>query len=393
VAAKNSGGTGEQSGYASATTLLARPSDVSVVAASSTSVIISWTAVSGAVEYYIYYSTTGADGVYDNKLTTPASITGTSHTVTGLSPNVSYHYKVAAKNAVGGESEQSTSASATTRPAFPSEVSAVAASSTSVTISWSAVSGAVEYYIYRSSTESGEYVNLRTTPATEERSYTDIDLPPNTRYYYKVAAKNSGGIGEQSSAAPAITLLATPQASAEAASTATSITISWNTVSGAVEYYIYRSSSESGEYDKLTTTPAVITGTSYTDTGLNSNTRYYYKVAAKNAGNESRRSSAVSAVTIQPGSPSVNAVVVPLEDAEMQEPEPLILTKGQSAVIRVQGQWASYRWYVNGSQVATTSTYTFTTAAREPGVWTVMVVVTDAGGAKRSAWRRVIVTN
>jgi hypothetical protein len=95
----------------------------------------------------------------------------------------------------------------------------------------------------------------------------------------------------------------------------------------------------------------------------------------------------------QPGSPGISAVVVPLEDAEMQETEPLILPKGQSAVIQVKGQWASYRWYVNGSPVATTATYSFASAAREPGVYTVMVVVTNADGAKRSAWRRVRVTN
>ncbi|MDR0411285.1 MAG: hypothetical protein LBH75_04850 [Treponema sp.] len=94
-----------------------------------------------------------------------------------------------------------------------------------------------------------------------------------------------------------------------------------------------------------------------------------------------------------PGSPGVSAVVVPLEDAEMQEPETLILAKGQSAVIQVKGSWESYAWYVDGSPVGTTPAYTFTTTVREPGVWTVMVVVTSADGAKRSAWRRVRIEN
>ncbi|MDR2445861.1 MAG: hypothetical protein LBD58_01005 [Treponema sp.] len=94
-----------------------------------------------------------------------------------------------------------------------------------------------------------------------------------------------------------------------------------------------------------------------------------------------------------PGSPGVSAVVVSLDDAEMHESETLTLAKGQSAVIQVKGQWASCQWYVNGSPVATTSAYTFATATWDPGVWTVMVVVTDADGAKRSAWRRVMVTN
>jgi hypothetical protein len=96
----------------------------------------------------------------------------------------------------------------------------------------------------------------------------------------------------------------------------------------------------------------------------------------------------------QPGSPSVSAVVVPFTDAEMQESTTLTLAKGGSADVAVKGQWATYQWYVDGVAVGTTAaTYTFASAAREPGVYTVMAVVTAADGAKRSAWRRIRVTN
>jgi hypothetical protein len=95
----------------------------------------------------------------------------------------------------------------------------------------------------------------------------------------------------------------------------------------------------------------------------------------------------------RPGSPRVRAVVVPLTDAEMQESTPLTLAKGVSADVVVKGQWATYQWYVDDKKVGTTATYTFASAAREPGVYTVMVVVTDADGANRSAWHRIRVTN
>jgi hypothetical protein len=95
----------------------------------------------------------------------------------------------------------------------------------------------------------------------------------------------------------------------------------------------------------------------------------------------------------RPGSPSVSAVVVPFTDVEMQEATPLTLTKGESRVIQVKGQWATYQWYVDGVSVGTATTYTFESAAREPGVYTVMAVVTAADGAKRSAWRRIRVMN
>jgi hypothetical protein len=69
------------------------------------------------------------------------------------------------------------------------------------------------------------------------------------------------------------------------------------------------------------------------------------------------------------------------EDAEMQEPGVLTLAKGGSANIQVEEQWTPYQWYVNGATVGTTAAYTFTNAAR------------DAGDSKRSASRRVRVTN
>jgi hypothetical protein len=97
----------------------------------------------------------------------------------------------------------------------------------------------------------------------------------------------------------------------------------------------------------------------------------------------------------RPGSPRVRAVVVPLTDAEMQESTPLTITKGDSADVEVKGQWATYQWYVDDVDVVvgTAATYRFESAAREPGVYTVMVVVTAADGANRSAWHRIRVTN
>jgi hypothetical protein len=94
-----------------------------------------------------------------------------------------------------------------------------------------------------------------------------------------------------------------------------------------------------------------------------------------------------------PGSLRISSVLVPFEDAEMQQSAPLTLAKGDSAVMQVKGQWATYQWYVGGAPVGTTATYTFASAAREPGVYNVMVVVTDADDAKRSAERRIRVTN
>ena len=58
------------------------------------------------------------------------------------------------------------------------------------------------------------------------------------------------------------------------------ITLSWTAGSGATSYNLYRSA-ESG-YQSATPVVTGITGTYYTDTGLNSGTTYYYRVAGVN---------------------------------------------------------------------------------------------------------------
>jgi len=74
-----------------------------------------------------------------------------------------------------------------------------------------------------------------------------------------------------------------------------SIKISWDTVSGTlISYNVYRSKSSSGSYELVDDTYS----TSFTDTGLTSNTTYYYRITAESFfGPESDKSSSASATT------------------------------------------------------------------------------------------------
>jgi fibronectin type 3 domain-containing protein len=77
------------------------------------------------------------------------------------------------------------------------------------------------------------------------------------------------------------------------AASSSSITVTWNTVSNATGYTIYRSGSASGNYSQVGTSST----TSYTNTGLQSDTTYYYKVSATNANGTSSQSAYTSAKT------------------------------------------------------------------------------------------------
>ena len=69
--------------------------------------------------------------------------------------------------------------------AAPSKVSAEGTSSTSITLTWTAVSGAAKYKVYTSVTSTGVY---RYVDQTEERTYVVNDLVPASTYYYKVSS-------------------------------------------------------------------------------------------------------------------------------------------------------------------------------------------------------------
>ena len=133
VSAKNAGGTSTPSSSKSAKTTPKAPASPKA-AATKNSVTVSWPSVSGATSY---------DVMFDGKT---YRTTGTSKSITGLSPNTSHTYAVRCNNAdgssrYGAENRVSTLPSA---PSMPSGINATA-SKNAVTVSWQAVSGADNY--------------------------------------------------------------------------------------------------------------------------------------------------------------------------------------------------------------------------------------------------------
>jgi hypothetical protein len=149
VPAPDNGGGGGGSG-GGGTTTLATPSIVSATAASTTSVSLTWSTVSGATGYRILVTQNGQTSV----ATTVAAGTSTtqSATVNGLTAGSTASFKVEAFNAT--QTADSTAVSLTlpapsgsTTLAAP-QVTAVAISTTRVKLSWNPVTGAEGYRIY-----------------------------------------------------------------------------------------------------------------------------------------------------------------------------------------------------------------------------------------------------
>jgi fibronectin type 3 domain-containing protein len=284
VSAHSAYGESSQSSFESATTRPAAPAGASAVALSDSSIQITWNGVSGANNYTVYRAVS-SDSAY---IATGSSST-TSYTDTGLSTNTGYYYKISA-HGDGGESAQSAYISTTTQIAVPTGVSATVLSASSIQVMWNAVNGAVSYTVYRSSSSDGVYTSVSISSST---SYTDASLTGGAIYYYKVSATGPNGEGDQSAYISTGTLPITPTGVSATALSASSIQITWNAVSGASSYILYRSDSSDGVYTFLGSSSTAL----YADTGLNSSTTYYYKVEAINAIGTSDQSAYVSATT------------------------------------------------------------------------------------------------
>jgi hypothetical protein len=97
----------------------------------------------------------------------------------------------------------------------------------------------------------------------------------------------------------------------------------------------------------------------------------------------------------RPGEPGIGITITPLPpDAALSSPVVMTVMKGQIATVSVSGTWESCQWYINGSPATGPGpSFSFTTAAREAGIYTVTVIVTGSTGEKWSAGCRVVVTN
>ena len=262
--------------------ILAAPTGLTVTGTTSSSVSLAWTAPSGTV--------TGYD-VYENG-TQVTTASGTSVTVTGLSPSTTYTFTVAAYNSLGTGPQSSpvqgtTSCSSGCTPGAPTGLSVTGTTSTTVSLSWTAPSGTVTgYYLYQNGTQVGSSTGT---------SATVTGLSPSTTYTFTVAAYNSSGTGPQSSSVQGTTSSSggggapgAPTGLTVNATDATSVILSWTAPSGTVTgYYVYQNGTQVGSS----------TGTSATVTGLSASTTYTFTVAAYNSSGTGTQSSSVQATT------------------------------------------------------------------------------------------------
>lgn len=173
-------------------------------------------------------------------------------------------------------------------PPVPANLTVRNPTLTSLTITWSASSGAETYQLFRAASSSGPF-SLKVYPSNAT-TYTNTGLKSETAYFYEVRAVNTAGTSAKSAPQSGTTLgnpPATPTGLTVETATETSLTVSWNASTGATSYQVFRDANSGGSF---TTKVYDGTGVSFTDGSLSSGVTYYYEVQATNQSGSSAKS-------------------------------------------------------------------------------------------------------
>jgi chitodextrinase len=238
-----------------------------------------------------------------------------------------------------------------TPPSVPTGLSATAASSSQINLSWTASTdnvGVTGYKIFRNGTQ------ISTSTAT---SFQNTGLAASTTFSYTVSAFDAAGNNSgQSTAASAKTQVApdTQAPSVPAGLTATAVSssqinLSWTASTdnvGVTGYKVFRNGTQ------ISTS----TATSFQDMGLAASTTFNYTVSAFDAaGNNSLQSATASAMTLATTDTTPPSMPTNLTATAVSSSQINLSWSASTDNVAVTG----YKIFRNGAQVATSSTASF----------------------------------
>ena len=368
------------------------PGGLHVTGATGSSITVAWTASTDnvAVTGYGLYRAGSATG----------STTTTSATFSGLACGTTYAIGVDAYDAAGNRSTQATMSSPTTAcppppptsdttaPTAPGNLSATGATTTSISVSWSASTdnvGVTGYGLYRGGTSTGS-----TTSTTA--SFTGLTC--GTSYTLAVDAYDAAGNRSAKSSITASTSACPPPADTQAptipsglaatAATTGSITIGWSASTdnvGVTGYGLYRNGTSTGS---TASTSAVFSG-------LTCGTAYTLAVDAYDAaGNRSAKASITASTSACPPPADTQAPTAPggLHATGVTGTSATVAWTASTDNVGVTG----YTVYNGGATAGNTTSTSYTVPGLTCGTsYTVAVDAYDAAG-NRSGKASVTVT-
>jgi hypothetical protein len=197
-------------------------------------------------------------------------------------------------------------------PGVPANLQATAIGTDKIDLVWENNSNNVTgFKIERSADSNANFTEITSAVHGSSSSYNDAaGLGPGITYYYRIQAYNNAGSSDYSNHASATTYTAalpTPYAPSILQASAVSssqVNLSWHDNSDNENGFSIERSTDNSNYGQIATASA--NTTSYDNTGLAPNTKYYYRVRAYNGAGNSGYSNNTSATTanVAPASPS-----------------------------------------------------------------------------------------
>jgi parallel beta-helix repeat protein len=277
-----------------------------------------WDITAGATGYYLDVATDAGFTVFFSGFNNRNVQNVTTYSITGLSANTQHYYRIRAYNATGTSASSNVISVATLQiptPVAPTAVNASGITQTSFNANWNASATATGYYLDIATDNAfTSYVTGYNNKALANVITSSVSgLSPNTTYYYRVRAFNTGGYSASSNVI-SLTTLQIPALGAPTASAATNISrysfnANWNASATATGYYLDVATNSSftafvAGFDNKN----VLNVLTYNITGLSSGTTYYYRIRAYNNGGTSDNSNTIIVNTLSVTDHYVNAV-------------------------------------------------------------------------------------
>ncbi|RUS42625.1 fibronectin type III domain-containing protein, partial [Cohnella sp. AR92] len=201
------------------------------------------------------------------------AITETGVTVTGLSPGTKYYFRLYISDGVyGGDSK---SVTATTDTIAVSNLKSTVKSDSRITLIWTAPKKATAVQVQRS-TDGTTWTSTSVTKTLETTTLTG--LTPNTTYYIRLNVTGGENAGPSNVITVKTDTQAVPSLSLYS-STTSSLTLRWSQATKAEAVRIEQW--DGGQWVSAVTGVINPTATSATVTGLQSGTRYTFRIVVE----------------------------------------------------------------------------------------------------------------
>lgn len=302
------------SDYSNKITLLTKPAAVAATASSNVSTTnfdANWNTVASATKYYLEVATNPGFTAFVPNFSPKDAGGALTWSITGLTANTNYYYRVSAYNA-SGTGTVSNIQTVLTAPVVPTANAAASITNVSLNANWTSSAGATGYYldVSNNSAFTDIIAAYNSKDVGNVTSYPVINLNGAHTYYYRVRAYNTGGTSPSSNTITVVTAddpSPAPVSSAANALAETSFAANWAAAATATGYRLDVAT------DNLFTN--FVTGfqdlnvnnvITYPVTGLTGGTTYYFRTRSYNISGTSSNSNVITVLTV-PVKPTANA--------------------------------------------------------------------------------------